>query len=66
MPRSSSPANWDDASYLSLNPDVALAIERGQLSDGWYHYVTFGRQERLSEAVPLGRGDGAYSRIPVP
>ncbi len=65
-------ANFDEASYLRGNPDVAAAVRVGQFESGRHHFDTFGKQEgrRLSLKVdpeckraklerirPLLRGD---------
>lgn len=42
------PPDWDEPSYRTLNPDVALAIDRGQMPSGWYHYCAYGKQEGRS------------------
>ena len=39
------PSDWDDAAYCAHNRDVALAIERGEMPNGWYHYDAYGRKE---------------------
>ncbi len=38
-------ANFDDASYLRANPDVAAAVSAHQFDSGRQHFEAFGRQE---------------------
>jgi SAM-dependent methyltransferase len=37
--------NFDERSYLASNPDVAAAVQAGQLSSGRRHFDVFGRRE---------------------
>jgi hypothetical protein len=49
------PAEWDEASYLAANPDVADSIRRdtGVKGTGWQHYVLHGASEgRKLRATP--------------
>ncbi len=39
------PADWDEESYLSCNPDVRAAVERGDLRSGLEHWHRRGRFE---------------------
>jgi hypothetical protein len=41
---------FDEREYLRCNPDVARAVERGQMQSGFMHYQGYGRREgrRLS------------------
>ncbi|MFM0273739.1 class I SAM-dependent methyltransferase [Paraburkholderia aspalathi] len=39
---------YDEASYLARYPDVAQAVEGGQLKSGAEHYIRFGRNEGRS------------------
>lgn len=39
------PPNFDEARYLSANPDVKATIESGHMPSAYYHYVAFGRLE---------------------
>jgi GT2 family glycosyltransferase/glycosyltransferase involved in cell wall biosynthesis len=50
------PPDFDEDAYLFLNPDVALAIERRELSSGYQHWLTTGRKE--------GRGGGLAAALP--
>lgn len=36
---------FDEAGYLSQNPDVAYAVQTGQFSSGHHHYMYWGAQE---------------------
>ncbi|MCX7094468.1 MAG: radical SAM protein [Methylobacter sp.] len=38
-------SEWDEATYLSENPDVALAVDAGTMSSGYIHYCNHGRLE---------------------
>ena len=37
--------DFSEADYLKLNPDVALAVQKGQFRSGREHYLRFGKQE---------------------
>ena len=37
--------NFDEASYLQANPDVASAIANNQVASAWWHFDNFGRGE---------------------
>ncbi len=39
------PDSWDEAGYLSRNPDVAGVLGKGGLASGFEHYVRWGRAE---------------------
>lgn len=49
------PAGWQEEAYLAANPDVAIAVRRGQLSSGYAHYVEFGRAEGRTGGLPTDR-----------
>ena len=36
---------WDEGRYLKINPDVADAVENGQLASGFQHYMLYGSNE---------------------
>lgn len=36
---------FDEDEYLRCNPDVRLAVRRGKMQSGEYHYLRFGRGE---------------------
>jgi SAM-dependent methyltransferase len=38
-------AEFDEAAYLHLNPDVAAAVARGNFASGWDHFVRYGFYE---------------------
>lgn len=46
-------AEFDEDEYLRCNPDVARAVERGQMPSGDFHYRTFGRHERRHLTCPM-------------
>jgi trans-aconitate methyltransferase len=39
------PAEFDEAAYLTANPDVAIAVGEGRLSSGWQHVLIQGHRE---------------------
>ena len=39
------PLEYNEGEYLELNPDVAVAIERGQFTSGIEHYLKYGFNE---------------------
>ena len=39
------PDHFDEAAYLADNPDVAAAVQKGQLHSGYLHFLLFGRFE---------------------
>lgn len=46
-----STSDFDEASYLRLNPDVAEAVRRGDVASGRMHYIGFGYfEDRLGGA----------------
>jgi SAM-dependent methyltransferase len=47
-------SDFDEAYYLSKNPDVVLAVKRGLVQNGWEHYVRFGKDEGRLPAPPPG------------
>ena len=36
------PKEYKEADYLELNPDVAVAVEKGTYSSGLHHYLIYG------------------------
>lgn len=40
------PPEWDEAAYLSENPDVCLAVNAGRMASGYEHYCNYGYLER--------------------
>lgn len=36
---------FDEVSYLMANPDVSVAVKEGQFSNGYEHYMKFGKKE---------------------
>lgn len=49
--------NFDEAFYLSVNRDVAAAVEAGKFQSGWDHYERYGRAKHRS-ARSLRRNEG--------
>ena len=48
------PADWDEAGYLQVHPDVAIEIARGTFVSGYHHYLAAGRGEgRLGGFQPV-------------
>ncbi len=39
------PDHFDEPAYLAGNPDVAAAVQKGQLHSGYVHFLLFGRFE---------------------
>ncbi|MDY8108852.1 calcium-binding protein [Fulvimarina sp. 2208YS6-2-32] len=46
--------NFNDAAYLTANPDVAAAVTSGQFANGYQHYILFGQFEGRPGAVTDG------------
>ena len=46
-------ANFDERGYLAANPDVAKAVEAGQMRSGRTHFQAFGRNEGRQLRLPL-------------
>lgn len=46
------PQEFDEATYLRLNSDVAEAVQRGVFSSGWGHFLEFGIHENRSGVDP--------------
>jgi hypothetical protein len=44
--------NFDEASYLAVNADVARGLFEGAFRSGWEHFTKFGRKEGRVQAVP--------------
>jgi SAM-dependent methyltransferase len=55
---------FDEQLYLSKNPDVKAAIERGEFESGLAHYLAFGREEMRLGAPTLS--DEAESDPTIP
>jgi len=51
-----SPAEFDEAWYLLTYPDVARAVEIGEVASGLAHYVAHGRQEGRKPGPPFDPG----------
>ena len=39
------PKEYKEADYLELNPDIAVAVEKGTYSSGLHHYISYGFKE---------------------
>jgi hypothetical protein len=49
-------ADFSEAAYLALNPDVASAVAGGLIASGWQHYERWGRAEgRATRRTPLAQ-----------
>ena len=65
--------DFDESTYLKLNPDVFEAVQKGDFSSGWEHYVPYGFYEnrpgtpkKINEKIkPLFEND-ATLQIPPP
>jgi hypothetical protein len=55
--RAAAPQGFEEEWYLANNPDVALAVHRGEFGSGWHHYALFGQSEGRSYEKPPGYGD---------
>ena len=43
---------FDESTYLSLNPDVAVAVRNGGFPSGWAHYLFYGSRENRPGVPP--------------
>jgi hypothetical protein len=51
------PADFNEAKYLSSNPDVAAAVKQGAMPSGAYHYAMYGMGKGCQAGKdPSGRG----------
>ena len=50
-------ANFNELFYLANNPDVAIAVSKGDIGSGWAHFEAFGEDEGRSFAEPDDYGD---------
>lgn len=60
------PADWNDAAYLAVNPDVARGMADGSFQgNGWVHYQAFGikegRRTGQNQAATAAAGGGGSS-----
>ncbi|CAN7386633.1 hypothetical protein LJR220_003440 [Bradyrhizobium sp. LjRoot220] len=51
-PDGSPPANWSEALYLRLYPDVAAEVQRRKFTSGYHHYLAAGRAEGRQTGTP--------------
>jgi len=58
-------AEFDEAGYRQLNPDVAAAVARGQFVSGWDHYVRYGFYENR-EGTPEAARRNASALLAAP
>jgi len=59
------PTDWDEESYLFLNPDVKAAVERGDLSSGLEHWHRRGRFEgRMRSSGVIERRPARSTNVP--
>ncbi|MBR0781117.1 hypothetical protein [Bradyrhizobium iriomotense] len=64
MLEGSPPADWNEALYLRLYPDVAAEVRRGTFVSGYHHYLAAGRAEGRQNGVsPPGWNEAQYLRI---
>ena len=64
LAESGPPANWNEALYLRLHPDVAAAVQRHVFTSGYQHYLAAGHAEgRQSGTPPRDWNDAQYLRI---
>ncbi|MBN2885763.1 MAG: hypothetical protein JXM75_03525 [Chromatiaceae bacterium] len=50
-------ADFNEEFYLANNPDVAMAVRRGDYGSGWDHWTQKGQDEDRSYAQPAGYDD---------
>jgi glycosyltransferase involved in cell wall biosynthesis len=66
-PTEVSPQNFDELTYLDLNPDVLHAVLNGQIQSGYDHWIHFGsREQRLTRpasSVPSHWDEARYLRL---
>jgi hypothetical protein len=55
---------FDEAFYLTTYPDVAAAVRRGQLKDGFDHFVRWGRGEGRTPSPAFHRSSPAVAAQP--
>lgn len=55
-------ANFDEAGYLSANPDVARAVRTGRMKSGRAHFEKFGRAEGRAMRIASGDLDAMRAR----
>ena len=46
------PENFDEHSYIEANFDVAAAVDAGQFSSGFEHFIRYGRKEKRTRFFP--------------
>jgi hypothetical protein len=51
---------WNEAVYLSMNPDVAAAVAKGQIKSGQEHYNIWGRNEGRASTTQYGFNEQSY------
>lgn len=49
--------NFDEASYLTENPDVAAAVARGAVKSGYLHFLSYGESEKRKLRLFAARAD---------
>lgn len=49
--------NFDEASYLAENPDVAAAVARGAVKSGYLHFLSYGESEKRKLRLFATRAD---------
>ncbi|MDV6344258.1 class I SAM-dependent methyltransferase [Nitrosomonas sp. Is37] len=54
------PAEWDEAAYLSINPDVAKAVQQGVFSSGYDHFKQYGNYEKRNNAFRKQNGSQKF------
>lgn len=59
--------DFDELTYLDLNPDVMQAVMKGQIQSGYDHWIHFGRREgravRPAEGTPSDWNETRYLRL---
>ena len=59
-----SPADWNEALYLRIYPDVAAEVRKGTFASGYQHYLAAGRAEgRRTGTLPPNWNEALYLRV---
>ena len=56
-------AEFDEQSYLDLNPDVATAVRNGLVENGYAHYLRGGWLEGRIRPTPSAREHSKETRV---
>jgi hypothetical protein len=60
------PDGWNEANYLSRNPDARIRLALGEYGDGYSHYAAVGQKQGLTGGFPhADLSDALLSRWPT-